>query len=681
MEVLNISLDDNDGDTSSTELDEDPDFPQAFSASQFPLKRGINHQFVNTSELSKLFKEWERPPVSEGTLLYSGGEAQPVPFQFLFLDSVSTISSSYPPSITLNTELVNAPFHTVMRLFGVTRVPSYSASQDLFDEPDFTNPNSFRNDHTVSVCCNVHGFLPYFYALPTTPICDQNGNLETIVNNLKITLNNKVSSAILSNFNLVHVHDYITQNFKPIIKIECVEFGKVENSIFHFPSNRNRPKKSLVLKIFVGLPQFVGITGRILDEISTPCSFQNFETNINNNIRFLTDSNVNIPGCTWIELPAEKYYQRSENSGGILERESHSQIEVDIHYRDIIKPKNQPTEIPPLRVLSFDLECRLDGVDNKHGQVIQIGAVLSAYGSPGHPILGKVAFVLGTCDPLPNTKVIQFYDKQNPDNNTPENLRESEALMLISFRDFVIQMDPDILTGYNIKNFDFPYLIGRAENFYHEFEEARRFAFLGRLKKVRATIRPILNHHKRMNKLDKQVVNVQGRIVMDMFPLYFIHDTKRSGVKPLSLKSVAKRHLQEGEEKDDVKYTEINDLQNGDSKSRNRLAKYCVQDSFLPVKLMRVQMPDRVSERMDFLQYYWDKARLGGTILRYLVNKSRDYDRYFKQVRVQKNNGKVKYYPDSPAAKLMQKKDNEDGKNRSVCKFKLCNRTLFTEDD
>ncbi|ODM86656.1 DNA polymerase delta catalytic subunit, partial [Orchesella cincta] len=240
------------------------------------------------------------------------------------------------------------------------------------------DPKCFQNDHAISVCCNVHGFVPYFYALPTVPISEE--NFITIVQELEQKLNEKVSTAVLNDFSLVHVHDYITNGFKPVVRIEGVEFCKVENSIFHFPTSRNWNKKALVLKIFVALPMFVTVTAKIVDNISDPCSFQNFETSITNNIRFLTDQKVNIPGCTWLELPAGKHFLRNENDGA-MERESHCQVELDIHFCDISKLANQPTEIPPLRVLSFDLECRLVGTDNKHGQVIQIGAVVSTYGA------------------------------------------------------------------------------------------------------------------------------------------------------------------------------------------------------------------------------------------------------------------------------------------------------------
>ena len=35
--------------------------------------------------------------------------------------------------------------------------------------------------------------------------------------------------------------------------------------------------------------------------------------------------------------------------------------------------------------------------------------------------------------------------------------------MLIGFRDLILATDPDFITGYNIQNFDLPYLVDRAK--------------------------------------------------------------------------------------------------------------------------------------------------------------------------------------------------------------------------
>jgi len=49
--------------------------------------------------------------------------------------------------------------------------------------------------------------------------------------------------------------------------------------------------------------------------------------------------------------------------------------------------------------------------------------------------------------------------------------------MLQKWRDFVEQVDPDVIIGYNIANFDLPYLIDRAKAL-----KATQFPYLGRLK-------------------------------------------------------------------------------------------------------------------------------------------------------------------------------------------------------
>lgn len=48
--------------------------------------------------------------------------------------------------------------------------------------------------------------------------------------------------------------------------------------------------------------------------------------------------------------------------------------------------------------------------------------------------------------------------------------------MLSEWRKFVEQVDPDMIIGYNISNFDLPYLLDRAKAL-----KCPEFAFLGRL--------------------------------------------------------------------------------------------------------------------------------------------------------------------------------------------------------
>lgn len=85
--------------------------------------------------------------------------------------------------------------------------------------------------------------------------------------------------------------------------------------------------------------------------------------------------------------------------------------------------------------------------------------------SPGrvgesHPFIRNV-FTLSTCSHIVGSQVLSF---------------ESEADMLNAWRDFVNEVDPDVVIGYNIANFDFPYLVDRANAI-----KAKNFHFLGRM--------------------------------------------------------------------------------------------------------------------------------------------------------------------------------------------------------
>jgi DNA polymerase delta subunit 1 len=78
--------------------------------------------------------------------------------------------------------------------------------------------------------------------------------------------------------------------------------------------------------------------------------------------------------------------------------------------------------------------------------VIQIANVVQEQGS--HTPMVRNVFVLGTCKPIVGAHVIEC---------------ETEGELLERWASFVREVDPDILTGYNIDNFDVPYLLNRGK--------------------------------------------------------------------------------------------------------------------------------------------------------------------------------------------------------------------------
>jgi DNA polymerase delta subunit 1 len=55
---------------------------------------------------------------------------------------------------------------------------------------------------------------------------------------------------------------------------------------------------------------------------------------------------------------------------------------------------------------------------------------------------------LGTCESIVGSDIIECRDEKE---------------LLTKWAEFVRQLDPDLLTGYNIQNFDLPYIMDRAK--------------------------------------------------------------------------------------------------------------------------------------------------------------------------------------------------------------------------
>lgn len=90
----------------------------------------------------------------------------------------------------------------------------------------------------------------------------------------------------------------------------------------------------------------------------------------------------------------------------------------------------------PLRIMSFDIECTTRGDEfptQGKQPIIQISNVVKVQGES--EIFARNVFTLKNCAPIVGSKVQSF---------------ETEMAMLRAWKDFLIEVDPDILTGYNI---------------------------------------------------------------------------------------------------------------------------------------------------------------------------------------------------------------------------------------
>jgi DNA polymerase delta subunit 1 len=169
---------------------------------------------------------------------------------------------------------------------------------------------------------------------------------------------------------------------------------------------------------------------------------------------------------------------------------------------------------------------------------------------------------------------------------------------------FAIRSDPDIITGYNVQNFDIPYLLDRADTLDKAKKRIKGFRQWGRIKTSMAKMRETMFQSSAYGRRANMETTIEGRVIFDMLP-YMQRNHKLSSY---SLNSVCAEFL--GQQKEDVHHSIISDLQNGSDEDRHRLAVYCLKDALLPLRLM---------EKMSVLVNYVEMARVTGVPVSFLI--------------------------------------------------------------
>ena len=112
------------------------------------------------------------------------------------------------------------------------------------------------------------------------------------------------------------------------------------------------------------------------------------------------------------------------------------------------------------------------------------------------------------------------------------------------------EADPDVITGYNIVNFDLPYLLNRANAL-----KVVNFPYLGRIKEDKSTVTSTTFQSRAYGKRENKVINITGRVQFDLLHI-LLRDYK---LRSYTLNSVSYHFLQE--QKEDVPHSIISDLQ------------------------------------------------------------------------------------------------------------------------
>ena len=177
--------------------------------------------------------------------------------------------------------------------------------------------------------------------------------------------------------------------------------------------------------------------------------------------------------------------------------------------------------------------------------------------------------------------------------------------MLQAWKEFFHEVDPDIITGYNIIKFDLPYIFDRAKAL--EIDDFPQFSRIkGQTSEIKKSELIKISNYTLQGCSD---ISIEGRLDFDMIKIM----QREHKMQSYRLDLVAQKFL--GQQKEGVQYSEIYDLQHGDELTRQRLAVYCIKDAYLPLKLM---------EKLNYLYEKSEIARLSGIPLSYLHSTVND---------------------------------------------------------
>lgn len=279
-----------------------------------------------------------------------------------------------------------------------------------------------------------------------------------------------------------------------------------------------------------------------------------YETNVDAIQRFIIDHNFSTFG----------WYTCSKGTLRLHNRDSMCQVEIDCGLDDLqLHPEE--TSWPPYNILSFDIECigqlGFPNALKESDTIIQISCIVWNCCSK---IPEKILISLGTCNKIDDTLIYEC---------------PSEYDLIMCFLTLLRDYNIEFITGYNISNFDLPYIIDRATHIYNI--DCTKFTKM-KIDSIFEVRKPMDSGAGFMRSQTK--IKITGIVPVDM---YTVCKDKLS-LSDYKLNTVAKHCL--GQEKNDVSYKEIPILFKSGPVGRAKVGSYCIMDSILVLDLLQYFM-------------------------------------------------------------------------------------------
>lgn len=212
--------------------------------------------------------------------------------------------------------------------------------------------------------------------------------------------------------------------------------------------------------------------------------------------------------------------------------------DVRVYYKNVKSIENITQQIDPL-VFSFDIETYSQNKNAKSPD-------------PSHPnnVVFQIAVQCGRMSwSVDRYQSIILSLNSLPDiEGTEVRNCKTERELIEGFSELILELDPDVFTGYNILKFDWEYLLKRAEKSgcYHMLLKCGRFP------DKRSTVGNVRWSSSAYGQQNFEYLNVDGRVNIDLMP----EVERNHKLDTYSLNAVSKKFLHE-EEKDDMDYRQM----------------------------------------------------------------------------------------------------------------------------
>ena len=324
-------------------------------------------------------------------------------------------------------------------------------------------------------------------------------------------------------------------------------------------------------------------------KLEDPPGVECCEKNVDPIMQFVDETSVVPSGWCVVRTPVVT-----------TERVSHCQIEITCAVDHVgASPK---IDSAPLIVASVDIECYsstggFPDPDVRGDRVVVIGTTLWKMGTPLSEAVDVIQCV-GPCDPVEGVTVISY---------------DSEQKLLDGWRDLVtVEVQVDVLIGYNTFGFDYQYMFKRAERCM-----CTRFMHSTKIVHKKTNLYQRTLSSLALGDNDLSIIDMDGRCHIDVFQ-YIKSQFKLTAY---SLNFVSETYL--GEKKVDLPYKEMfAKASSGNAADMAVVAGYCAQDCRLPLRL---------ALRLEIFSSMIEMSRVTKTSLSQLVTRGQQI-KVFNQI-------------------------------------------------